>query len=482
MINPVVASCCARLATYPNLTVSLPSTPGYTSVQNSFWSLQEASLTPTCIISPTTSVLAAKAIQILVSDTACTNVDFALKGQGHAPAAGFGNIDSTGVTIDLTPLNSVTLSHDRTVAHIGAGASWLQAYAALDPYNVTVAGGRNGAVGVAGLTLGGGISYFSPLVGFTCDTAVEFEVVLANGVLTHANRRNHPELFRALKGGMNNFGVVTRISLRTIPYSGILAGGLAYEIDQRGRVFQAFANIAGAAEYDNHASIVTGVTFNSTAKSWALSNTPVYTKPDRKPKVYEELFRIPTQLNTLHITNMSTYANETPTPPLNWLFYTATFGVSAELLNTIFDTINQTLYDFTLPNGLLWNLAFEPLPTTFVDRGAGHNSLGTSAIDGNSVILLISALWPAENSTNEKSEAQMAVHAHAQVLVSKINQAARHAGLARDFLYANYADASQNPLGGYGQGNLMRLDMAAEAYDPHGVFRKRVPGGFKLKP
>ena len=56
-------------------------------------------------------------------------------------------------------------------------------------------------MGVGGLTLGGGISYFSPRVGFTCDTVVNFEVVLADGGLVNANATHNSDLFRALKGG-----------------------------------------------------------------------------------------------------------------------------------------------------------------------------------------------------------------------------------------------------------------------------------------
>lgn len=47
------------------------------------------------------------------------------------------------------------VNEDRTVAHIGAGASWLDVYLYLDGLGVAVAGGRNAAVGVGGLTLGG---------------------------------------------------------------------------------------------------------------------------------------------------------------------------------------------------------------------------------------------------------------------------------------------------------------------------------------
>jgi FAD/FMN-containing dehydrogenase len=100
---------------------------------------------------------------------------FAIKGRGHNPAAGFANIDG-GVTIDMAPLASVEVNTDYSVAMVGAGATWLDVYQFLDPLGVSVAGGRNGKVGVGGLLLGGGISHFSPRVGWACDNVVNFEV------------------------------------------------------------------------------------------------------------------------------------------------------------------------------------------------------------------------------------------------------------------------------------------------------------------
>ena len=64
-------------------------------------------------------------------------------------------MQESGVTIDMTGISSVTIKTDKTVASIGAGASWLDVYLYLDGLGVAVAGGRNAAVGVGGLTLGG---------------------------------------------------------------------------------------------------------------------------------------------------------------------------------------------------------------------------------------------------------------------------------------------------------------------------------------
>lgn len=60
-----------------------------------------------------------------------------------------------GVTINLSGMNSVTLSADKTVASVQPGAKWIQVYEALDPLGYAVPGGRAGDVGVGGLTSGG---------------------------------------------------------------------------------------------------------------------------------------------------------------------------------------------------------------------------------------------------------------------------------------------------------------------------------------
>jgi FAD/FMN-containing dehydrogenase len=407
---------------------------------------------------------------------------FAIKAQGHSPASGFANTGN-GVTIDLTSLHDVKISNDHNTASVGAGASWVQVYAALDPIGKSVAGGRNGNVGVGGLTLGGGISYFSPQVGFTCDTVVNFEIVLPSGKLVNANETSNVDLFRALKGGGNNFGVVTRFDFRTVDIGLIAAGSIVHPSDAaaRGAVFAAFSDIASAPNYDVHTSLVTGLLFVAAAKKWTLSSTPIYTLPELHPPVYDELFKAPNVTSKMLLTELHVLANESATPPLNWLFRTGTYRVSAKLMEDIFQICNDTFYDVSLPElnagevTLLWDLAFEPLPTVFVSHGAGSNALGTAPNNGNEMVLLISAGWSA-TSTTESSNIQ----ATADEALRKIDAAATAAGLSRDFVYANYAGPKQQPYRSYGRDNLAFLRRTATKYDPKGVFQQDV-GGFKLQ-
>lgn len=57
---------------------------------------------------------------------------------------------------------------------------------------------------------------------------------------------------------------------------------------------------------------------------------------------------------------------------------------------------------------------------------------------------------------------------------------AKKYGTYHPFLYINYASPSQNPLCGYGVDNFNFLKATAAKYDPHGVFQKLMPGGFKV--
>lgn len=77
-----------------------------------------------------------------------------LAGGGHASNPGFSS--TKGVMISMSKFNKVTYSSTKHTAMVGAGLIWDDVYAALEPHNVSVVGGRVHGVGVAGFTLAGG--------------------------------------------------------------------------------------------------------------------------------------------------------------------------------------------------------------------------------------------------------------------------------------------------------------------------------------
>lgn len=52
-------------------------------------------------------------------------------------------------------------------------------------------------------------------------------------------------------------------------------------------------------------------------------------------------------------------------------------------------------------------------------------------------------------------------------------------GADLDLVYMNYADATQDPLGSYGERNVHFMKSVARRYDPEGFCQSAVPGGFK---
>jgi FAD/FMN-containing dehydrogenase len=136
----------------------------------------------------------------------------AVRSGGHCFA---GRSSTEGLLIDVAPMRSVTVA-DGT-ATVGAGACLGDVYDALDEHGRTIAGGCGPDVGIAGLTLGGGLGILGRRHGLTCDQLVAAEVVLADGSVVECDEQREGDLFWALRGaGGGQFGVACRFELATV--------------------------------------------------------------------------------------------------------------------------------------------------------------------------------------------------------------------------------------------------------------------------
>ena len=132
---------------------------------------------------------------------------------GHCFA---GRSSTEGIVIDVTPMDSVSISDG--VMTVGAGARLGAVYDALGAHGLTIAAGCGPAVGVAGLALGGGLGILGRKHGLTSDQLLGAEVVLADGRVVDCDEDRDEELFWALRGsGGDMFGVLTSLVFRTLP-------------------------------------------------------------------------------------------------------------------------------------------------------------------------------------------------------------------------------------------------------------------------
>jgi FAD/FMN-containing dehydrogenase len=103
----------------------------------------------------------------------------------------------------MTRFKDIQVDPAAATVDVGAGLTWDQVYAALEPYNITVIGGRIPGIGVAGAPLAEvrvcchlisrramkrrcreGYSWKSSQYGLTIDNIVGYELVLPNGTIT----------------------------------------------------------------------------------------------------------------------------------------------------------------------------------------------------------------------------------------------------------------------------------------------------------
>jgi FAD/FMN-containing dehydrogenase len=166
----------------------------------------------------------------------------AVRGGGHN-VAGKAMSDG-GLTIDLGGLRQVTVDAPRHLVHVGGGCLLGDVDAATAPHAMIVPAGIMSETGVAGLSLGGGIGWFSRKHGLTCDQFVELEVVLASGDVVTASAGENPDLFWALRGGGGNFGVVTRFTFRAYDFGPMMRIGVSlYHVDDAAQALREYAAI-----------------------------------------------------------------------------------------------------------------------------------------------------------------------------------------------------------------------------------------------
>ena len=154
---------------------------------------------------------------------------------------------TTGVVVDVSRIDAISLTLDDRAA-LGAGARLIDVYASLAQRGRTVPAGTCPTVGIAGLTLGGGVGFSARRFGLTCDNLLEATVVLADGTVVRASSGHHPDLYWALRGGGGgNFGIVTRLVFATHPADDVVTYSLAWPWTDAKRVVAAWQKLAPTA-------------------------------------------------------------------------------------------------------------------------------------------------------------------------------------------------------------------------------------------
>ncbi|KAG1748361.1 FAD dependent oxidoreductase [Suillus paluster] len=429
-----------------------------------------------CSFEPGTTEDLAKAVQILGD----TRTPFAIKSGGHATNPGFSS--TQGVQIAMSLFSDITFDSDSQTATVGTGAIWDDVYSTLGEYGVNAIGGKESGIGVGGFVLGGGYSYLTNQYGLAIDNVLAYELVLPNGTVTTVTGSSYPDLFFGLrivnvsnshattKGGFNNFGIVTYVTLKTYSQSLVWGGNIAYNQDQLKAVNAAIAKFA-ADVTDPMASLYS--TYNYVSGMPVITCTLFYDAPTCPNGIFDDFLAIPHEEQDVSTRSFTTMVKDLPssTPGLRAVFNVIAIEEwTVSLLNHI---ANETLfYGDKLGNSvteITYNV--RPYLPSIYDHTDTPSAYPDSREQGYSFLELFYA-WT--DSSNDDL-----IYDAVTVSSNYIEQLAIAAGqdVGNVVVYPNDASPSTTVEDIYGN-NLARLRDIKKAVDPDNVMG--LAGGWKF--
>ena len=147
-----------------------------------------------------------------------------IRAGGHS-MGGHGTGDGA-LVLDLSAMRGVEIDTDERTAWADAGVLAGEYTSATHALGLVTPFGDTGSVGVAGITLGGGVGWLVRKHGMAIDSLLAVEIVTADGRRRTASAIEEPDLFWGVRGAGANFGVVTRLQFRLHPLDNVLAGDI----------------------------------------------------------------------------------------------------------------------------------------------------------------------------------------------------------------------------------------------------------------
>ncbi|EGY19192.1 FAD binding domain-containing protein [Verticillium dahliae VdLs.17] len=471
-----VATCCSALASqFPNATFARDgsTSSAYYREKTAFWSAT-AWLSPSCVFLPSSTNEVSTAVS-LFNDNDCP---FAIRGGGHSANRGAANIDN-GILVSMRNIRDVAFSADNTSVTTGMGNTWSQLYAIIEPQGYMVVGGRFATVGT-GLALGAGFSYFINDKGLAVDNVVGHRVVLANGTVVETSKQSYADLFWALKGGSNNFGVVTHITLETIPTTGIYGGRVTYPESQLASLQKLTYQYQVNTSVSNRDVHVLPTYVYDGASNTTFGFSPiVYTKPaSALPPSLQPWLDIPHSNSTIKNRSYYDLSSELVAgfpDGLVQVHYTFTVYPSEAYLAYILAKFSKFCSSFAHIQGLAGLHTVMPIPPRAINKAGRTNPLGLDrAKPGKSLsVFYIGVQFDLESDIDKVFPAW-------GVFIRTLQAEAKLQNVLFPYIMLTYADGSQQVIASYGDKNVERLQTIQRKYDPTLVFQRLVTGGHKV--
>ncbi|KAF2099254.1 FAD-binding domain-containing protein [Rhizodiscina lignyota] len=260
-----------------NSTVLLPGSDGYEQSLKR-WA-ESAEKKAAIVVQPTCAEAVSRAILFAREH----GFEIAVKGGGHSTSGS--SSTKGGLLVDLSKMRNVTVVPDGKMIIAEGGTIWEDVDLAASEHGLSTVGGTVNHTGVGGLTLGGGYGWLSGLYGLTIDNLLAVEVVLADGHILNATEDENPDLFWALRGAGQSFGVATSFTFRGYTQRDPVWGGLlAFTTDKLQSVVEFANNLAETT--DGQSAIVIGFAAPAPARKPVVLAVAFYNGPKAEAEEY----------------------------------------------------------------------------------------------------------------------------------------------------------------------------------------------------
>jgi hypothetical protein len=159
-------------------------------------------------------------------------------GTGHGAPPLSGRLGDA-VLLRTSAMTDLRIDVETRTARTGAGVLWGDVVARAGAVGLAARHMSSPGVGVAGSSLGGGISWYARQHGLQCSALTAVEVVLADG--SHVRATGDDDLLWAARGGGGGFGVVTALEFDLLPITTAFAGMLVWDWVHAARVLPVWA-------------------------------------------------------------------------------------------------------------------------------------------------------------------------------------------------------------------------------------------------
>ncbi|KAK8057461.1 FAD binding domain-containing protein [Apiospora saccharicola] len=442
----------------------LAEKPLYRMRNDTYWSLG-ARLKPWAIVQPRNTDEVSRAVKAIV---AVPGARFAIRSGGHMWVPGASNI-ADGVTIDLGRFKKTTYDPETKLASVEPGAKWNDVYPVVE---------KEGGHGHGRPR--GGLSFHNCRTGLACDSVVRYEVVLADGRVVEADKDNNADLFRALKGGGNNFGVVTRFDLETFPAKTCWGGFAMYSDEAGPALIDAYGDYMRQASEEPDGAYMLFWTYESTRNEVSWMAVVMQVDGGADSKLYQRTLEVPSNFSQMGPTSIYKIASSIKVPNGKYTAWrTLCYKNDDRVIHKTHERsaqLTQTIRDLA-PTDAKFSLGYiiQPVLANIGKQSKAKNldTMGLGSEEQDSVMFLIMAEF-------DTPELHAAAAPHIAAAFGDIEAFAAGLGAGTRWLYLNYSGPDQRPFASYGEEVVGRLREVSAKYDPEGVFQTRVPGGHKV--